>query len=307
MDNVELPVKNIRPVSFPTFLCFLFLSTCMQLAGCGPSLELRSTLTATIQTATAAAWTPTSTPTQTSTPTSSASPTSTSTPTATATPTLTSTPSITPTPTFNFPKVTVNKAAASCRRGPSIAYLYAFDLWAGDTGTVLGRAPVGTWLYVKMDRIEKYCWVSPYVVDLVGDPNRVIVETIRLPITNVLYPPPSGVEAERRGDEVSVSWDPVPMTLDDDRGYFLEAWVCQGGNLVWVPASLPTKNLTQFSFTDEQGCSEGSHGELRTVEKHGYTDAVQIPWPPYTIIQPLVETPTEIPIATETPTETVSP
>jgi hypothetical protein len=46
-----------------------------------------------------------------------------------------------------------------------------------------------------------------------------------------------------------------------------------------VPASLPTQNLTQYTFTDEQGCSAPSHGEIRTVEKHGYTDAALIPWP----------------------------
>jgi hypothetical protein len=72
------------------------------------------------------------------------------------------------------------------------------------------------------------------------------------------------------------------MTVDDDRGYFLELWVCQGGNHVWVVAnrlSLPNQYSTQYTVTDELGCSEQSHGEIRTAEKHGYTDAVPIPWP----------------------------
>jgi hypothetical protein len=116
-------------------------------------------------------------------------------------------------------------------------------------------------------------------VDVVGDPNRVIVQAIRLPITNALYAPPKNVEAERQGDQVIVSWDQVWMTQDDDRGYFLEVWVCLRGDLVWMPASLPTQNLTQYTFTDEKGCSQPSYGEIRTVEKHGYTDAVPIPWP----------------------------
>ena len=30
------------------------------------------------------------------------------------------------------------------------------------------------------------------------------------------------------------------MTLDDDRGYFLDVWVCQNGNYVWVPTSWTT-------------------------------------------------------------------
>jgi hypothetical protein len=117
------------------------------------------------------------------------------------------------------------------------------------------------------------------VVDVVGDPNKMIVERIRLPITNALYAPPTNVVARRDGDQVTVSWDPVWMTVDDDRGYFLEVWVCQHGYRSWVPASLPDQYQTQYTFTDEQGCSSPSSGEIRTVEKHGYTDAVQIPWP----------------------------
>jgi hypothetical protein len=132
-----------------------------------------------------------------------------------------------------------------------------------------------------MDRYAKACWLSPYVVDVTGDVNTVIVEDEHLPITNELYAPPTNVVAVRQGDQVTVSWDPVYMTEDDDRGYLLEAWVCQGDGLVWVPASLENQFQTHYTFTDQQGCSEKSHGELRTVEKHGYTDAVQIPWPPY--------------------------
>lgn len=159
--------------------------------------------------------------------------------------------------------------------------MWAQDLKAGDTGTVYGRAPYGSnWLYVYMDRATKWCWISPFVVDVAGDPNTVIRETVRLPITNALYAPPTNVSAERQGDQVIVTWSPVYMTLDDDRGYFLEVWVCQGGNLVWVPASLPDQYQTQYTFTDEGGCSQPSYGEIRTIEKHGYTDAVQIPWPP---------------------------
>lgn len=131
-----------------------------------------------------------------------------------------------------------------------------------------------------MDQATKWCWISPYVVDIVGDPKTVVVETVRLPIVNNLYPPPSNVKAERQGDQVIVTWDPVYMTLDDDRGYFLEVWVCQGGSLLWIPSSLPDQYTTHYTFTDEQGCSHSSYGEIRTVEKHGYTDAVQIPWPP---------------------------
>ncbi len=133
-----------------------------------------------------------------------------------------------------------------------------------------------------MDRVGKWCWISPYVVDLVGDPNTVIVENVssHLPWANNLYAAPAYVSAERRGDQVIVSWSPVWMTLDDDRGYFLEVWVCQNGNFVWMPTSLPDQYTTSATFTDQPGCSEPSGGQIYTVEKHGYTNPKDIPWPP---------------------------
>jgi len=292
--------KPIRPYHSLIKSGFLFAVICLLAAACGPSPEAQATMTSTNQTATAAAWTDTPTPTDTETPTS------TNTPTLTSTPTITYTSTITLTPTFDFPKVTVNKAAAACKFGPAKAYLWANDLKAGDTGIVWGRAPYGSsWLYVKWDRWPNACWVSPSVVDLVGDPNRVIVERIRLPITNALYKPPTNVRAERQGDQVTVTWDSVWMTQDDDRGYFLEVWVCQGGYLVWVPASLPNQYLTEFTFTDQPGCSTPSKGEIRTVEKHGLTDAVPIPWPPYVVSMPATDTPTNTPLpVVDTPTYT---
>jgi hypothetical protein len=232
-------------------------------------------MTTTARTATAAAWTFTPTIADTFTSTS----TYTLTPTTTFTPTITLTPTITPTPTFDFPKVTVNKTLAACLFGPAKAYLWARDLKEGDTGLVWGRAPVGDWLYVKMDRLDIPCWVSPYVVDIVGDVNTVTIQQVILPVTNALYHPPAEVEADRDGDQVTISWDQVNMTEDDDYGYFLDVWVCQNGDLVWTPTSMPNQYETEVTLTDEENCSEPSHGEIRTVEKHGYTDAVEIPWP----------------------------
>ena len=168
--------------------------------------------------------------------------------------------------------------------------MWAWDLKAGDTGKVIGRAPIGIWLYVVWDNMVSgmnhkiYCWVYPFAGDVVGDLKSVgFVDVVsRMPISNALYKPPTNIRAVRNGDQVTITWSPVWMTEDDDLGYFLELWVCQGGYLVWVVAnrlSLPTQDITQFTVTDELGCSQQSHGEIRTAEKHGYTDAVQIPWP----------------------------
>jgi len=175
--------------------------------------------------------------------------------------------------------VTVNVALAACLFGPAKAYLWARDLAQGDKGVVWGRAPVGDWLYVKMDKLDIPCWVSPYVVEVQGDVNTLLKQEVRLPITNALYAAPTNVEVERNEDQVTVSWDQVWMTEDDDRGYFLDVWVCQDGNLVWTPVSLPDQYHDSYTFTDEPGCSEPSGGQLYTVEKHGYTDPVEIPWP----------------------------
>ena len=213
------------------------------------------------------------------TPTPTNSPTPSRTTTATPTPSRTATASTAFTPTFDFPKVTVSVGMAACRFGPATAYLWARDLLLGDRGVVWGRAANSTWLYVRMDKLDIACWVAPSVVTVEGDIMRVIVQPVRLPITNALYGPPQNVRAVRSGDQVTVSWDAVWMTADDDRGYFLDVFVCQGGRYVWVPVGLANQYQTSYTFTDVQTCSQPSLGKIYTVEKHGYTSPVDIPWP----------------------------
>jgi hypothetical protein len=113
------------------------------------------------------------------------------------------------------------------------------------------------------------------VVEIHGDIFTLRVAPVRLP-QSTLYGPPQGVTAVRDGNTVTVTWQPVDMTEDDDRGYMIEANLCQNGNLVWMAVATITPTYT---FTDETICSEASNGLLYTVEKHGYTDPVSIPWP----------------------------
>lgn len=256
------------------------------LSACAPSAEELAARTATAQTATAAQWTRTPTATATLTPTLTATatppPTSTLTPSVTPTPTQTLTPTLTPTPTSDLPRFTVNQQAF-CRYGPSRAYLPAADLYAGDTGQVWGLAPYGAWLYVQPDKIKYQCWVAPSVVDVVGETRGMWVNrNFYTPGPSQLYGPPGNVRAVRNGDKVDISWDSVWMTEDDDRGYFIEAFVCQKGNLIWYTVGfgvLKDQTVTQASILDEPGCSEASYGTLYTVEKHGYSTGVEIPWP----------------------------
>lgn len=201
-------------------------------------------------------------------------------PSATATETFT--PTVILTPTYAFPAVVVNVNAAHCRYGPSKAFLHAADLYEGDQGVVHGRFPYSDWLYVKWDKLHYHCWVSPYVVDVSGDLAPIAFQDLRLQqVGSNMYGPPRGVSASRTGDQVTISWRPVPMTVDDDRGYLIIAWVCQDGAYIWWTVGLEDRSMNSYTVKDDNTCSSPSYGELYTVEKHGFSEPVPIPWPAY--------------------------
>lgn len=233
------------------------------LAACGPSPAEQATLTA-------AAWT--QTPTVTPTPSM--------TPTATFTPTLTLTPTVTATPTSSLPTVTVNRQA-HCRYGPSTAYLHAADLYPGDKGFVRWRAMYSQWLYVKFDKLNYSCWVAPSVVDVVGDVSALKkAEPDLLSIGSNMYGPPQNVRAVRDGDYITISWERIEMTEDDDRGYLIEAFICQDTIFQWWTYSTADQYETSVTIRDEAGCAAASYGRIYGVEKHGYSQPVDIPWIP---------------------------
>jgi hypothetical protein len=250
-------------------LIFLFVSAC------APPTGEPATPTAIAATATAA----TATPAFTKTPEATSTQTATSTPAATSTPTVVLSPTVTATATFAFPTVTVNKQA-HCRYGPSVAYLHAADLYPGDTGTVRGRYIYSNWLYIKFDKLNYFCWVAPSVVDVVGDVSKVAYKELNLQsIGSNMYGPPKNVTAVRDGNNVTISWSPVKMTKDDDRGYLLELFVCQDTIYKWWTDSYPDQYSTSYTVRDEAGCATPSSGKLYTVEKHGFSEPAIIPWP----------------------------
>jgi len=246
---------------------------------CAPSVEQAATMTSEAVTNTAAAWTSTFTSTDTLTETPTRTSTNTFTPTETSTPSITPTPTITLTPTFALPTFTVTMQA-HCRYGPAKAYLHAGDLYPGDTGKVWGVDPMGRpWLYVKMDKYKYPCYVAKSVIDVQGDLSHIVAAPKLYLPHSTLYGPVKRVSATREGDKVTVEWARVSMTVDDDRGYFIEGWFCQKGAYFWSAVALPDQYSTTYTFTDEAGCKSPSKAKIYVVEKHGYTDPVDIPWP----------------------------
>jgi hypothetical protein len=252
-----------------SLLIFLFV------AACAPSTEEQATLTlpAVTTTVTTLPFTETLQPTITSTRTV------TITRTNTLTPTIELSRTASATATFAFPSVTVNKQA-HCRYGPSAAYLHAADLYPGDAGSVRGRYIYSSWLYIKFDKLNYFCWVAPSVVDVVGDVSTVAYKELNLQsIGSNQYGPPKNVTAIRDGSNVTISWDRVEMTKDKDRGYLLELFVCQDTIYKWWTDSYPDQDSTSYTVRDEAGCAQPSSGKLYTVEKHGFSEPAIIPWP----------------------------
>ena len=193
--------------------------------------------------------TPTPTPYITDTP----GPTDTDTPTAMTTP---PTDTATPQP----PTVTV-QVHTQCLFGPDPAYISMYDILANSQQVAVGRNQDTSWLYVQGSDHKYPCWVKAALVKVntgsFTDPP--VVNPVLTPYTT-LYPPPPAVSAARSGNDVTIFWLPVAMTEQDYNGYLIEAWVCQGGQLVFVPKNYFTsfdKNSTMMAvkITDEPGCS----------------------------------------------------
>ena len=229
--------------------------------------------------------TPTETPTWTLTPTPTytlsppASPTSTATPTSLYTPTITLTPSrthtVTLTPTYK-PIAAIVQEQSHCRFGPGVAYLHEWTLYPDVRVDIIGRNNLGTWLYVDPWTYVGKCWVFASLLEIRGDLFDAPPYYSNLPFS-ALYKPPTGAHAVRFGNYVTISWNSVWMTEDDYRGYLIEAWLCQDGQLIFTPMR---SDETTVVVEDEAGCFEPSSARLYTAEKHGYTQWVIIPWPP---------------------------
>lgn len=216
----------------------------------------------------------------------------------TATPTLTPTRTRYPsaTPTWTPPRVEIVSAAgtemSACWYGPGTGYLFKYGLPNGVWMRVIGRNEEGTWVLIKAgnDPESNACWIQTELVKfLQGTLADAPVFWLALPYS-VLYGPPTAYSTNRVGNEVTIFWQPIYMTEDDYRGYMVEAWVCQGGRQVFRPLGYETsyydnevmlanKGMIAVKVVDEPGCSLPSRARLYSVEKHGYTNYIMLPWP----------------------------
>lgn len=227
------------------------------------------------------------TPSSTSTETSPPSPTFTPSPSPTFTPSPSHTPTPSPSPTFTpLPtyvkfrgKVIIDQAV--CHYGPGAPYLYKYGVYKGSNLEVLRRVQGGNYIEIQAIGGNNPCWVKIDYLELKGnfaDLEPVRFDQVKLPMSPY-YAPPTGASALRNGNTVTFAWHPLVLRAGDDSEqtpYILEAWVCQGKEMVFLPLG---SYQTTVEVIDEPGCSEPSRARLLAAEKHGYTRPVELTIP----------------------------
>jgi hypothetical protein len=197
------------------------------------------------------------------------------------TPTITPTPGLPPTPAL--PVVTLLEYS-DCLYGPAAFFLYKTSLPAAAIMEVTGRSPDGSWIAVEEVHGWDSCWIPTAQVRFNTGSVEVVPVTYPTLPQSFWYKPPNPT-AHRDGTEVTVSWKAVGMAEYDYHGYLIIAWVCQGGEHVYLPVSIVpayAENTATLSVTikDEPGCSQASSARIYTAEKRGYSGEM-IFWPAY--------------------------
>ncbi|MGH2581878.1 MAG: hypothetical protein ACRDFQ_03155 [Anaerolineales bacterium] len=213
------------------------------------------------------------------TATTSPEPTSISPATATASPAISFAVGETPTAGTFFGQV--NVARASCRYGPGGGYRLRVALDKGDEVQVLGPMQLNpNWILVQPIDQGFNCWINTDLVDMLGE---MVAPTIAdahiiLPMSTY-YGPLQGISARRDGNLVRVRWDPIVLREGDkttDMDYVVETWICLNGEFVFRAFGSETHSLY---IRDDEGCPELSHAQVMAVEKNGYTQPAEVPWP----------------------------
>jgi len=169
----------------------------------------------------------------------------------------------------------------SCRYGPGAEYLYLYALRKTANIKLIGRTDANNWVWVEG---KNKCWVNTNFLEIQGDPMSLPIVypgIAKLPVSPY-YPGPSWAKATRKGENVQVTWEAVPISpgkYEDENmhQYIVEVWRCESGQIHFETLG------TNFPFitveNDQMGCSAPSHGKVFVQEKHGYGGPVEIPWP----------------------------
>jgi hypothetical protein len=157
-------------------------------------------------------------------------------------------------------------------------YLSKYALIPGSNLEVFGRTDAGDWILVRAIGGTNPCWVRATLMDVKGEIMSIEPVYLLLP-QSPYYGPLTGVSASRDGDQVTVSWNAIQLRAGDDTAspiHLVEAWVCQAGQIVFIPIGT---DFNAVEIEDQTGCSEPSYARVCGVEKHGYTRPVEVPWP----------------------------
>ncbi|MDP1715557.1 MAG: hypothetical protein Q8L41_12505 [Anaerolineales bacterium] len=196
-------------------------------------------------------------------------------------PTVTSTSTPTPIPFVDNLKASVTADLLSCRYGPGSEYLFLFALNKGANIRLIGRAEGNHWVLVENE--PQRCWVNANFVEIKGDLQTLkpmYPDGFKL-ILSPSYAPPTVLTAERKRDEITVTWLPVPVSRGDYEDdsmfpYMIEVWRCENGEIIFDPL---VSRFPLITFVDQAGCNLPSHGRVFVQEKHGYAGPAEIPWP----------------------------
>jgi hypothetical protein len=169
--------------------------------------------------------------------------------------------------------------------GPGLGYLYKYSVFAGNPTEAIGRNLDGSWLYIQDVGGWNPCWIQATRVNsTIGDISGLPIVYSRLPFSNQYNSPDAS--ARRDGTEVTISWKADWMSLDDYRGYLIEAWLCQAGVQVfdpifYVPSLASNTGTLSINVTDEPGCALPSSARIYSAQKQGYSISSNVPWPAY--------------------------
>jgi len=189
-----------------------------------------------------------------------------------------------PAPTSELPTVTILEHS-DCMYGPGSGYLYKYSVTTDNLMEVIGRNMDGSWIYIQNAGGWNPCWIRAALVKFaIGDINGLPIIYSRLPYSNQYRPPEA--TAHRNGNEVTISWKAVWMSLDDYRGYLIEAWLCRGGMQIFDPISyapplVSNTRILSIQVTDEPGCISPSNARIYSAVKQGYSNWTNVSWPAY--------------------------